>query len=136
MVRTLGAQQQTQYATVEMTMVPTIVEIVTRRSDWESGTMTDTPKVAVAPNDGRADWLCDAVRAGGGEVVEPADADAIVWSIPRHPERLEALLAEHPRSAGCNCRSRGSSRSSTWPTTTAPGRAARACTPTRWPSWR
>jgi phosphoglycerate dehydrogenase-like enzyme len=57
--------------------------------------MSDSPKVAVAPNDGRADWLCDAVRAGGGEVVEPAGAEAIVWSIPRHPERLEALLAEH-----------------------------------------
>ena len=55
------------------------------------------PKVAVTPNDGRADWLCDAVRAGGGEVVEPADADAIVWSVPRHPEQLELLLDEHPQ---------------------------------------
>lgn len=54
-----------------------------------------SPRVAVAPNDGRADWLCDAVRAGGGTVVDPADAEGIVWSIPRHPERLESLLAEH-----------------------------------------
>lgn len=59
-----------------------------------------TPKpagrVAVTPNDGRADWMADAVRAGGGVVVEPGDAEGVVWSIPRHPERLEQLLADHP----------------------------------------
>lgn len=59
--------------------------------------MNATPKLAVTPNDGRADWLCDAVRAGGGEVVEPAEADAIVWSVPRRHGGLEVLLAEHPQ---------------------------------------
>lgn len=51
--------------------------------------------IAVAPNDGRADWLADAVRAGGGTVTDPDEASGLIWTTPRHPEQLEALLVAH-----------------------------------------
>lgn len=59
--------------------------------------MTAVPNVAIAPEPARNTWLADAVRAGGGTVVDPADATGIVWAIPRHPERLEDLLDENPQ---------------------------------------
>jgi phosphoglycerate dehydrogenase-like enzyme len=37
----------------------------------------------------------DAVIAGGGEVVEPADATAVVWTAARNPQGLKDLLDEH-----------------------------------------
>jgi phosphoglycerate dehydrogenase-like enzyme len=54
------------------------------------------PKVAVAPPDLRP-WLADAVRDGGGEVVEPADADALVWAETSDPAGLNRLLQDHPQ---------------------------------------
>lgn len=52
--------------------------------------------VCVAPRGARG-WLGDAVRAGGGRLVGPEDADALVWSEPDRPAELAALLAEHPQ---------------------------------------
>lgn len=40
--------------------------------------------------------LVDAVRAGGGDVVSPEEAEALVWADPADPEGLSRLLAEHP----------------------------------------
>jgi phosphoglycerate dehydrogenase-like enzyme len=63
------------------------------------------PKIAVAPA-GKRDWMRDAVRAGGGEVVDLTDAEALVWTDTGYdgmpgggPEQLRAVLAEHPRLA-------------------------------------
>ncbi len=53
--------------------------------------------VAVAPDDPRNAWLADAVRAGGGRVVDTSEADGLVWAIPRHPERLAELLEANPQ---------------------------------------
>jgi phosphoglycerate dehydrogenase-like enzyme len=52
-------------------------------------------KVAVAPA-GTREFLRGAVTEGGGDVVSPAEADAIVWSAPRDPAGLRALLDAHP----------------------------------------
>ena len=63
--------------------------------------MTDGPPrthVAVEPG-GTRRWLEGAVEAGGGEVVPPPEAGAVVWGHHAAPERLEALLAEHPQLA-------------------------------------
>lgn len=57
--------------------------------------MTATVKVAVAPS-GTPTWVHDAVRAGGGEVVEVADATALVWSAARDADGLSSLLSEFP----------------------------------------
>jgi phosphoglycerate dehydrogenase-like enzyme len=54
-----------------------------------------TPKVAVAPAPA-ASWVEAAVRAGGGEVVEPGQAEALVWTAPRGADALRAVLAESP----------------------------------------
>lgn len=48
------------------------------------------PRVAVAPR--ATDELTSAVTAGGGELVEAPEADAIVWTDPAHPEALTELL--------------------------------------------
>lgn len=56
-----------------------------------------TSNIAVAPADARNEWLADAITAGGGTVTEPADATGLVWAIPRHPERLEAVLSVNPQ---------------------------------------
>ena len=60
-------------------------------------TSTAGPIVAVVPQDPRAVWLEDAVRAGHGTIGAPEDADALVWTTPRHPERLATLLESLPR---------------------------------------
>ena len=49
------------------------------------------PKVAVAP-EGAPEWIAEAVVDGGGELVAPADAEAVVWFGPFEPEGLEAVL--------------------------------------------
>lgn len=41
-------------------------------------------------------WLADAIRAGGGEVVELGEAEALVWAAPADPRSLDRLLQAHP----------------------------------------
>lgn len=55
-----------------------------------------TPRVAVLPDSGRVESLRDAVVAGGGELVEPADAQALVWADAHRPGDLPAVLAAGP----------------------------------------
>jgi phosphoglycerate dehydrogenase-like enzyme len=49
------------------------------------------PRVALAPTGVRS-WLTDAIRAGGGEVVDPQQAEVLVWAEPAQADRLGALL--------------------------------------------
>ena len=42
------------------------------------------------------DWIDQAVVDGGGVLVEPADADAVVWTHKSAPEDLSTLLAANP----------------------------------------
>jgi phosphoglycerate dehydrogenase-like enzyme len=53
------------------------------------------PRVAIAPSPA-APWVEAAVAAGGGVVVEPADAEALVWTAPRGAAELRAVLADSP----------------------------------------
>ncbi|MFN8018643.1 MAG: D-isomer specific 2-hydroxyacid dehydrogenase family protein [Acidimicrobiales bacterium] len=55
----------------------------------------DPPRIATAP--ATAGWIDDAVRAGGGEVVAPEDATAVVWTHPDDADGLRALLAASPQ---------------------------------------
>jgi phosphoglycerate dehydrogenase-like enzyme len=50
--------------------------------------------MAVGPA-GVESWLADAVRAGGAEVVDAADADALLWAAPDDPGGLADVLAAH-----------------------------------------
>ena len=52
------------------------------------------PRVAVLP-EGVRPWLAEAVRAGGGEVVPVAAADALLWAAPDDPAALAEVLAAH-----------------------------------------
>ena len=52
-------------------------------------------QVAVLP-EGRAPHLEQAVRDGGGEIADVADAEAVVWSDPRDPAGLAAVLERRP----------------------------------------
>lgn len=51
------------------------------------------PAVAVVPSN---DGLEDAVRAAGGSVVDVAEAEALVWSVPRDADRLAGVVADNP----------------------------------------
>lgn len=51
--------------------------------------------IAVEPRSTRT-WLDDAVREGGGRVVPPAEAEAIVWTAPDDAAGLDRLLSQHP----------------------------------------
>jgi phosphoglycerate dehydrogenase-like enzyme len=51
------------------------------------------PQVAVAPRSGRYESLVQAVELGGGQVVEVADAEALVWADAARPELLPDVLA-------------------------------------------
>ena len=53
------------------------------------------PAVAVAPK-AAASWLREAVVAGGGELVDLADAEALVWADPADPDGLGRVLAANP----------------------------------------
>jgi phosphoglycerate dehydrogenase-like enzyme len=55
----------------------------------------DKPRITVQPQ-GTREWVRDAVVAGGGEVVEPGRAEALVWTAVDQPDELRATLAEHP----------------------------------------
>lgn len=52
-------------------------------------------KVAVRPQGARR-WLVEAVVAGGGEVVEPAQAEVLVWTVPDDAAALDATLRANP----------------------------------------
>jgi phosphoglycerate dehydrogenase-like enzyme len=59
-----------------------------------------SPRIAVLPPDLRP-WAADAVKSGGGTVVQPADAEALVWTATGfepgyRPADLVAVLADHP----------------------------------------
>lgn len=54
-----------------------------------------TARIAVAPTT-TPHWVHDAVTAGGGEVVDIAQATGLVWSAAYSIEALENLLLEHP----------------------------------------
>lgn len=53
-----------------------------------------TGRMAVGPADAAA-WLAAAVVDGGAEVVDVADADALLWAAPDDPDGLAAVLARH-----------------------------------------
>lgn len=54
------------------------------------------PRIAVAPY-GTRDYIMDAVRAGGAEIVDPINADALVWTDNGGPDDLEDLLRKNPQ---------------------------------------
>ena len=58
-------------------------------------TSGDPPSIAVQP-DGPRNFLRPAVEAGGARVVDPGDAEALVWTAPADPAGLGALLDAHP----------------------------------------
>lgn len=51
-------------------------------------------KMAVGPT-GTRDWIRDAVRAGGAELADVADAEALVWTDEADPDGLQEILAAH-----------------------------------------
>jgi phosphoglycerate dehydrogenase-like enzyme len=53
-------------------------------------------RIALAPEGARG-WLGGAVTSGGGELVAPEDADALVWALPSAPDELGALLDANPK---------------------------------------
>jgi phosphoglycerate dehydrogenase-like enzyme len=53
------------------------------------------PRCAVLPT-GRAEHLEQAVRDGGGEVVDVAQATAVIWVDPSDPAGLRTVLDDHP----------------------------------------
>jgi phosphoglycerate dehydrogenase-like enzyme len=56
--------------------------------------MRNTGRIAVGP-DGVDPWMVDAVVAGGATVVDPPDAEALLWAAPDEPQRLRMVLAAH-----------------------------------------
>src|SRR3954468_5401408 len=55
-----------------------------------------TPAVTVLP-DGAPAWVSEAVRAGGGRIVAPEHADALVW-VSLVPDGLDTALLAAPAS--------------------------------------
>lgn len=56
---------------------------------------TTAPRIALGP-EGAAEWLADAIVAGGGHLVPVAEAEALVWSNARDPQGLGAALHANP----------------------------------------
>ena len=56
----------------------------------------DRPRIAVEPECWRRPALADAVVAGGGLVVAPDEAEALVWAEPAAPDLLPGVLVAGP----------------------------------------
>lgn len=54
------------------------------------------PRIALAPEGARS-WLGDAVVAGGGDLVAPEEAEALVWASPAKPRELAEVLDANPQ---------------------------------------
>ena len=54
---------------------------------------TTPPRVAVGPHSAPS-WMSEAVVAGGGELVDVADAEALIWGAARDPQGLEDVLRD------------------------------------------
>lgn len=61
------------------------------------------PKIAVGPESWRREALVEAVEAGGGVVVDIAEAEGLVWTSPETPD----LIADFLEAAGSNSSSKG-----------------------------
>lgn len=59
--------------------------------------MPNAPGPAVTVQPRSADWIDAAVVAGGGRLVEPSDAAAMVWTHSSAPEDLAAAVAANPQ---------------------------------------
>ncbi len=59
---------------------------------------TNAPRVALGPSTAPP-WMAEAIRSGGGELVDLSDAEALVWSDPRNAAALAESLdgADHIR---------------------------------------
>jgi phosphoglycerate dehydrogenase-like enzyme len=55
----------------------------------------DRPRIALAPANARG-WLADAIRDGGGEVVDVGEAIGLVWTQTSAPDELARVLADNP----------------------------------------
>jgi hypothetical protein len=53
------------------------------------------PLIALAPADAPA-WIADAIREGGGTLVEPEAAEGLVWFGPFEPDALRPVLSASP----------------------------------------
>jgi phosphoglycerate dehydrogenase-like enzyme len=53
-------------------------------------------RIALAPEGARG-WLAGAIEGGGGELVDVADADALVWALPSAPDELGEVLDANPQ---------------------------------------
>ncbi len=56
---------------------------------------TRTPRITVGP-DSAPSWVIEAVVDGGGEIVDPGHAEAIVWVDVNGPDGLASLIAAAP----------------------------------------
>ena len=57
--------------------------------------MSEQPRIAVGP-DSAPQWIRDAVVAGGAAIVEPGDAQGIVWASPVAADELGEVLDANP----------------------------------------
>ncbi len=57
-------------------------------------TGTTAPRITTQPR--TAPWIDAAVEAGGGQLADPSDATAVVWTKPAGAAELAAFLAEYP----------------------------------------
>ena len=51
------------------------------------------PRIALAP-EGSPGWMAEAIRAGGGQITELADAEALVWGAAKDPHTLAETLEQ------------------------------------------
>ena len=52
-----------------------------------------SPRIAIDP--GAAPWVVERVREGGATIVEPNEAEALVWSSPYNTAGLRTILADN-----------------------------------------
>jgi phosphoglycerate dehydrogenase-like enzyme len=59
-------------------------------------TAAKAPRIAIAPA-GAPAWLAEAIEAGGAQLSDPADAEALIWGDPRDVSTLGDTLIGNPQ---------------------------------------
>ena len=104
----------------------------------DSSRRTGPPRIAIGPDpEGGQHWLKGAITAGGGQIVPVEKAEALMWTTPRYRRPARGGVGRQRADrlgavAVCRDRAVRASRQDDIER----GRAARASSPSRSPSWR
>ncbi|HEX3090625.1 MAG TPA: NAD(P)-dependent oxidoreductase, partial [Ilumatobacteraceae bacterium] len=67
-----------------------------KKATSKSSRRDGPPRIAIGPDpEGGQHWLRGAIADGGGQIVPFAEAEALMWTVPREADHLESVLEDN-----------------------------------------